>query len=154
MRLDQTVSLANLRLKLIDGRAEVTLYTHHSLTDGHHHMRRSSWSCSPGTRTRCAPARSSPVVAQPAPEPLEVVLEQRGIRKQSRSGFERFMPAMFAYELPPSTRDTAGGNPAFPTLVPAARCRLTEPETQALIAFSSRAQTEPQRRDSGGYLAG
>ena len=39
MRLDQAVSLANLRLKLVDGRAELTLYTHHSLTDGHHNMR-------------------------------------------------------------------------------------------------------------------
>ena len=80
--------------------------------------------------------RVDPVIAEPAPEPLEVVLEQRGIRKQSRSGFERLMPAMFAYELPASERNTAGGNPAFPTLVPTARCRLTERETEAVVAFS------------------
>jgi phenolphthiocerol/phthiocerol/phthiodiolone dimycocerosyl transferase len=135
MRLDQAVSLANLRLTLTDGRAEVTLYTHHSMTDGHHHMgliwELFSW-YTDMVRTGCI----KPVDPQPAPEPLEVVLDKRGIRKQSRSGFERFMPAMFAYELSPSTRDTAGGNPAFPTLVPAARCQLSERETRDLIAFS------------------
>ena len=72
--------------------------THHSLTDGYHDSAL-SWSCFPSTRMRCVPAGGA-VVAQPAPEPLEVVLEQRGIRKQSRSGVERFIPVMFAYELP------------------------------------------------------
>ena len=38
MRLDQAASLVNLRVKLTDGRTEVTLYTHHSMTDGQHHM--------------------------------------------------------------------------------------------------------------------
>jgi hypothetical protein len=136
MRLDQAVSLANLRLKLTDGRTEVTLYTHHGMTDAQHNMalifEMFSW-----YTDMVSTGGIEPVDPQPAPEPVEVVLEKRGVHKQSRwSGFERFMPAMFAYELPPSTRDTAGGNPAFPTLVPAARCQLTERETQDLIAFS------------------
>ena len=135
MRLEQSVSLANLRLKLTDGRAELTLYTHHSLTDGQHNMRLLEELFSWYTDAVCT-GRVDPVIADPAPEPLEVLLEQRGIRKQSRSGFERFMPAMFAYELPASTRNTAGGNPTFPTLVPVTRCRLTEGETRAVIAFS------------------
>ena len=36
MRLDQSQTLMNLRLKLGGGRAELTLYTHHSLADAHH----------------------------------------------------------------------------------------------------------------------
>jgi hypothetical protein len=135
MRLDQGASLANLRLKLTDGRAELTLYTHHCLSDGQHHMRL-LWELFSWYTDAVCTGRVDPVTPQPAPEPLEVVLESRGIRKQSRSGFERFMEAMFAYQLPPSGRNTAGGNPAFPTLVPAASCRLTERETQAVIAFS------------------
>jgi hypothetical protein len=133
MRLDQAASLANLRVKLTHGRTEVTLYTHHSMTDGQHHMGL-IWELFSWYTDMVCTGGIEPVDPQPAPEPLEVVLEKRGVRKQSRSGFERFMPAMFAYELPPSTRDTAGGNPAFPTLVPAARCQLTERETQDLVA--------------------
>jgi phenolphthiocerol/phthiocerol/phthiodiolone dimycocerosyl transferase len=135
MRLDQGVSLANLRLKLVGGWTELTLYTHHSLTDGEHHaallMELFSWYAE-----LVCKGRVDPVVAQAAPEPLEVTLEQRGIRKQSRSGFERLLPAMFAYDLPPSARNTAGGNPLLPARVPAARCRLTERETQALVVFA------------------
>lgn len=134
-RLDHTASLADLRLKLVDGGAEVTLFTHHSLTDGYHNSALMWELFSWYTDVVCT-GRVDAVVAQPAPEPLEVVLEERGVRKQSRSGVERFMPAMFTYDLPPSMRDTAGGNPAFPTLVPAARCLLTKPETEALFAFS------------------
>jgi hypothetical protein len=135
MRLDQVVSLAYLRLKPTDGRTEVTLYTHHSMTDAQHHMGLILELFSWYTDIVCI-GDIEPVDPEPAPDSLEVVLDKRGVRKQSRSGFERFMPAMFAYELPPSTRDTAGGNPAFPTLVPAARCHLTERETQDLITFS------------------
>jgi phenolphthiocerol/phthiocerol/phthiodiolone dimycocerosyl transferase len=134
-RLDRTASLADLRLKLVNGGAEVTLFTHHSLTDGYHNSALMWELFSWYTDVVCTGGVDA-VVAQPAPEPLEVVLEARGIRKQPRSGVERFMPAMFAYDIPPSTRDTAGGNPAFPTLVPAARCLLTKPETESLFAFS------------------
>jgi phenolphthiocerol/phthiocerol/phthiodiolone dimycocerosyl transferase len=135
MRLDQSASLANLRLKSIDGRTELTLYTHHSISDGQHHMRL-LWELFSWYTDAVCTGQVDPGPAQRAPEPLEVVLESRGIREQSRSGFERFMEAMFAYDLPPSGRNTAGGNPAFPTLVPAASCRLTEQETQAVTAFS------------------
>jgi len=134
-RLDQAAALANLRVKLSDGGADVTLYTHHCLTDGQHHVALLTELLSFYTEAVCT-GGVEPVVAQPAPEPLEVVLENRGIRKQSRSGFERLMEAMFAYELPPSGRNAAGGNPAVPTLVPSASCRLTERETRTVVAFS------------------
>jgi hypothetical protein len=135
MRLDQSVSLANLRLRIAEGRTGLTLYTHHSLTDAEHHgallMELFCW-----YTELVRDGRVDPVVAQAAPEPLEVVLEQRGIRKQSRSGFERLMSAMFAFELPPSARISAGGNPPLPAQVPAAGCRLTEHETQAVVGFA------------------
>jgi phenolphthiocerol/phthiocerol/phthiodiolone dimycocerosyl transferase len=133
--LDQGTALANLRLTVTATGAELTFYTHHSLTDGQHHLRLLWELFSLYTDAVCA-GHVDPVAAAPAPEPLEVVLAARGIRKQSRSGFERLMSAMFAYDLPPSARNTAGGNPWFPALVPSARCRLTEPETQAVIEFA------------------
>jgi hypothetical protein len=135
MRLDQAVSLAYLRVKHADGRTEVTLYTHHSLTDGQHHMGL-VWELFSCYTDMVCTGDIEPVDPQPAPDSLEVILEKRGVRKQSRSGFERLLPALYAYELPPSTRDTAGGNPAFPTLIPSARCQLTEQETQDLITFT------------------
>ncbi|MGB8390745.1 phthiocerol/phthiodiolone dimycocerosyl transferase family protein [Mycobacterium sp.] len=135
IRLDQAVSLAYLRIKATDGRSEVTLYTHHGLSDGQHHMGL-VWELFSWYTDMVCTGDIEPVDPQPAPDSLEVVLEKRGVRKQSRSGFERLLPALYAYELPPSTRDTAGGNPAFPTLVPSARCQLTERETQDLITFT------------------
>jgi hypothetical protein len=135
MRLDQNVSVANLRLMVSGEQAALTLYTHHCVTDAQHHIQLLCELFSFYTDAVCT-GRVEAGIAQPAPEPLEVVLEKRGVRKQSRSGFERLMPAMFAYELPPSHRNTAGGNPASPTLVPSARCRLTERETEAVVAFS------------------
>jgi hypothetical protein len=135
MRLDQGAALANLALKVADGGAELTLYTHHCLTDGQHHLGL-LWELFTWYTDAVCTGSIEPVEAQPAPEPLEVVLEKRGIGKQSRSGFERLMEAMFAYELAPSERSTAGGNPTVPTRVPYASCRLTEQETQDVIAFS------------------
>ncbi len=135
LRLDQAAALANLRFKAADGGADVTLYTHHCLTDGQHHLWL-LWELFSLYTQAVLTGQVEPVIAQPAPEPLEVVLSNRGIRKQSRSGFERLMEAMFAYELPPSGRSTAGGNPAVPTQVPSATCRFTEHETQAVVAFS------------------
>ncbi len=134
MRLDQTVSLVNLRLHFADGHAELTLYSHHCMVDAQHQFGLFSELFSWYTDL-VSTGRIDPVVAQPAPQPLEVLLEERGVRKQSRSGIERFMPAMYAYELPPSSRNTAGGNPKLPEPVPAARCRLTEAETATLITF-------------------
>lgn len=135
LRLDQAVSLVYLRIKPTGGRTEVTLYTHHSLTDGQHHMGL-VWELFSWYSDMVCTGGIEPVDAQPAPDSLEVVLEKRGVRKQSRSGFERLLPALYSYELPPSNRDTAGGSPDFPTLTPSARCQLTERETQDLITFS------------------
>jgi hypothetical protein len=46
------------------------------------------------------------------------------------------MPAMFAYDLPPSRRAATDAKPASPLLVPMAGCQLSERETRDLIAFS------------------
>ncbi|MGH3633364.1 MAG: phthiocerol/phthiodiolone dimycocerosyl transferase family protein, partial [Mycobacterium sp.] len=53
---------------------------------------------------------------------------------QRRSGLDRFIPAMFAYELPPK-RSTGNSRPARPVPVPVARGRLSKSETTALIRF-------------------
>lgn len=135
MRLDQTAALANLRLNLTGGQPELTLYTHHSVTDGQHHIWL-LWELFSWYTELLGTGDIDTVDPHPAPQSLEAILEQRGIVKQSRSGFERLMPAMFAHDLPPSTRTGAGGNPAFPTLVPSAICQLTERETEAVVAFS------------------
>ena len=134
IRLDQGVALGNMRLTVGDGCAEVTLFTHHSLADAQHQFRLLEELFSFYTDLLCS-GDTGPVNAEPAPEPLEVVLEQRGVRKQQRSGLERLMAAMFAYQLPPSPRKAAGGNPAVPELVPVARLRLTEDQTEDLAAF-------------------
>lgn len=135
LRLDQSVSLVYLRIKPAGDRTEVTLYTHHSLTDGQHHMGL-VWELFSWYTDMVCTGDIEPVDAQPAPDSLEAVLEKRGVAKQSRSGFERLLPALYAYELASSGRDTAGGDPDFPTLTPSARCQLTERETQDLITFS------------------
>ncbi len=134
MRLDQSVSLGNLRLTPADGRAEVSLYIHHSLADARHAFRLLEELFSFYADAVCT-GDTGPVSAEPAPQPLEVVLDERGIKKQQRSGLERFTAAMFAYELPPSARKNAGGNPSVPVQVPVARCVLTEQETAALSTF-------------------
>jgi hypothetical protein len=63
------------------------------------------------------------------------VLAERGIHKQKRSGIERFMPAMFAYDLPPSRRATTDVKPASPMRVPMVSCRLGERETDSIVAL-------------------
>ncbi len=133
MQLDQSVSLLNLLVKAGAGQSELTLYVHHGLADGQHIggllfelFSRYSNVVSTGD--------PGPVSVQPAPEPIEAVLEQRGIGKQRRSGLDRFIPAMFAYELPPR-RSTGGSKPPVPVAVPAARGRLSKPETTALVQF-------------------
>jgi hypothetical protein len=133
MQPDQSVSLVNLMVTPAGGHAEVTLYTHHSLADGHHMMALLSELFSAYTDAVCT-GTVAPVSALPAPEPVEVVLEQRGIQKQLRSGLERFVPAMFAYELPPPR---SAGRPATgkPVAIPVARGRLTQSETTALMEF-------------------
>jgi phenolphthiocerol/phthiocerol/phthiodiolone dimycocerosyl transferase len=134
IHLDQSESLAQLRLTIRDGQAQPTLYIHHSLADGHHQFSLVEELFSYYTDLVCT-GRIPSVTVHPAPEPLEVALAQRRIDKLQRSGLERFMPAMFAYDLPPSRRATTNAKPALPLHVPVARCRLTEEHTRALIAF-------------------
>ncbi|MGE5695641.1 MAG: phthiocerol/phthiodiolone dimycocerosyl transferase family protein [Candidatus Sericytochromatia bacterium] len=134
IHLDQRESLARLRLTMRDGQPQLTLYIHHSLADGHHQFSLVEELFSYYTDLVCT-GRIRPVTVHPAPEPLEVALAERRIDKQQRSGLERFMPAMFAYDLPPSRRATTDAKPDLPQHVPVARCRLTEEDTRNLIAF-------------------
>jgi hypothetical protein len=135
VELNQTESLIQLRLTLRRGEAQLTLYVHHSLADGHHEFSLVEELLSYYTDLVCT-GRIPAVTVQPAPEPLEVVLAQRGIEKQQRSGLERYMPAMFAYDLPPSRRAGSDVKPAVPLRVPMVQCQLSERETHDLIAFS------------------
>jgi hypothetical protein len=134
MHLDQSASLVHLRLTIRDGQAEPTLYIHHCVADGHHQFSFIEELFSSYTDLVSTGSLGS-VTVQPAPEPLEAILAERGVCKQKRSGLERFMPAMFAHALPPSRRATADTAPGLPTRVPVARCRLTEHETRQLISF-------------------
>ena len=134
IELDPSVSLVNLMVKPADGRAELILCAHHSLADGYHLAGLLVELFSRYTDV-VSTGSAGPVSAQAAPEPLEAVLEQRGIQKKQRSGLERFMPAMFAYELSSPRPAERLCNPASPVAVPAARGRLTERETTALVEF-------------------
>ena len=135
IHLDQSESLVQLRLTIRDGQAEPTLYVHHGLADGHHEFSLIEEVFSWYTDLVCT-GNIGRVTVQPAPDPLEVVLAERGVHKQKRSGLERFMPAMFVYDLPPSRRAAADVKSASPVRVPMAWCRFNERETQDLIAFS------------------
>lgn len=135
IRLDQSESLIQLRLTIRAGQAQPTLYVHHSLADGHHEFSLIEEVFSYYTDL-VGNGGIGPVTAQPAPDSLETLLADRGIHKQNRSGLERFMPAMFAYDLPPSRRAAAEVKQVAPTRVPMAFCRLDEPQTQALIEFA------------------
>jgi hypothetical protein len=134
LRLDQSISLINLKLTLMDGRAELCLYIHHSLADAHHQFALAQQLFSFYTDA-VGEGSIGAVAVDPSPQSLEAVLAERGIYKQRRSGFERFMPALFAYDLPSSRRAGTGDNPATPLPVPVARCWLTERETLDLLAF-------------------
>ena len=127
---DQSVALVNLRVKVGEERSDITLYTHHSMGDGHHQFalveQLMGWYTDLCTGGEIAPAKPDPV-----PLSLEAVLEARGVVQQQQSGLERLYPAMFAYELPPSRRNPAGGK-QLPVRVPTVRCRLSRQETQAL----------------------
>jgi phenolphthiocerol/phthiocerol/phthiodiolone dimycocerosyl transferase len=134
MLFDQSASLVHFRLTMRDGQAQPTLYIHHSLADGHHQFSLIEELFSWYTDLVCT-GSMRPVTVHPAPDPLEVVLAERGVQKQKRSGLERFMPAMFAYDLPPSRRATSDVKSASPLRVPMVWCRLSERETQDLTAF-------------------
>jgi phenolphthiocerol/phthiocerol/phthiodiolone dimycocerosyl transferase len=131
---DQSESLVHLRVTIRDGQAQPTLYVHHSLADGHHMYSLIEELLSYYTDMVCNGTIRA-VTAEPAPEPIETVLAERGIQKQKRSGIERFMPAMFAYDLPPSRRGTTGSKPASPLRVPMVSCRLSEHHTDSIVAL-------------------
>jgi phenolphthiocerol/phthiocerol/phthiodiolone dimycocerosyl transferase len=135
VHLDQSEALIQLRLTIQHGQVQPTLYVHHSLADGHHEFSLIEELFSYYTDLVCTGTIGT-VAVQPTPDPLETVLAERGIRKQQRSGLERFMPAMFGYELPPSRRTASDVKPAAPVRVPMAGCQLSERETQDLITFS------------------
>jgi len=129
---DQSEALVHLRLTIRDGQAHPTLYVHHALADGHHMYGLIEELLSFYTDL-VSNGRTSPVTAQPAPESIETVLADRGIQKGPRSGIERFMPALFAYDLPPSRRADTGVKPSEPVRVPMVSCRLSESQTHALV---------------------
>lgn len=134
IRFDQTQSLVHLRVVIRDGQVQPTLYVHHALADGHHLFSLIEELFSAYTDL-VTTGRLRPTAVAPAPDALETVLSQRGVTKQKRSGLERFMPAMFAYDLPPSRRAAAESKPAHPVKVPMSSCQLTAGQTQAVVDF-------------------
>jgi hypothetical protein len=134
VHLDQRESLIGLRLIVRGDEAQPTLYVHHGLADGHHEFSLIEELFSYYTDLVTTGSLGSVSVAA-TPEPLESVLAERGIEKQQRSGLERFWPALFAYDLPPSRRVDTDTKPASPKRVPKAACRLGETETHALVTF-------------------
>jgi hypothetical protein len=128
---NQSEAMVNVRLGLGEERSELTLYTCHALSDAHHSFalleKLFGWYTDIVTG-----AGVGPVKPEPVPESLEAVLAERGIVKLQRFGLERYLPAMFAYELPPSRRNTERVGPQS-ILVPSATCRLSREETQALV---------------------
>lgn len=133
-QMDQHESLVYLRLNIRDGQVQPTLYVHHALADGHHMYTLIEELLSFYTDLVCTGTLGE-VAVHPAPESIEAVLADRGIQKQPRSGVERFMPAMFAYDLPESRRADTDFKPESPVRVPMAWARLTEEETDHLLAF-------------------
>lgn len=133
-QLDQTESLVNLLVKTAADHTELTLYVHHSLSDGTH-IAGLALELFTRYTALVTTGDPGPVTPQPAPEPIEVLLEQRGIQKGQRSGLDRFIPAMFAHELPPRRATTSATDYDRPTPVPTARARLSKEETTALTRF-------------------
>ncbi|TFV58085.1 acyltransferase [Mycobacterium sp. PS03-16] len=134
-QLDQAVALIYLLVRPIAA-PEVTLFIHHSLADGTL-MGALLFELFSRYTDVVTSGDAGPVSAQPAPESVEAVLEERGIRKQQRSGLDRFIPAMFAYDLPPK-RHTESSMLGRPAMVPTTRCRLSKAETSELVRFGRR----------------
>lgn len=135
MKLDQRVSLFNLQLTLGERETHVTAYVHHSLADAHHIAGLLDELLSRYTDV-VSTGDPGPVIPEPAPEPAEVMLQQRGIKQLGTSGFERFLPLLFAYELPTTAEPTYAENFWSPQAIPVTRCRLTKQETADLVTFS------------------
>ena len=133
-RFDQTESLVAMRVIIRDGQAQPTLYVHHAVADGHHMYALIEEMLSFYTDL-VTTGRIGAINVEPAPLSVEAVLADRGIEKQQRSGIERFMPALFAYDLPPTRRAVGQETPESPMLVPMASTRLTESQTDNVVAF-------------------
>ncbi|MGB3895586.1 MAG: acyltransferase [Mycolicibacter sinensis] len=131
---DQTESLVAMRVIIRDGQVQPTLYVHHAVADGHHMYALIEEMLAFYTDL-VTTGRVGAINVEPAPQSIEAVLADRGIEKQQRSGIERFMPALFAYDLPPTRRALSQETPSEPVLVPMASCRLTESQTDAVVAF-------------------
>lgn len=134
VKLDQAVSLINLQVTRREGGAELTLYVHHSVADGHH-LAALLGELSFRYTNLEATGDPGPITPRQAPLPMEVVLEQRGIRKLGLSGAERLLPLMYAYDLPPE-KPAIVTDPGPPQPVPVSRCRLTKQETTDITTFS------------------
>ncbi|OSC40416.1 phthiocerol/phthiodiolone dimycocerosyl transferase [Mycobacterium decipiens] len=134
IRLDQSLSLLHLRLTLREGGAELTLYIHHSMADGHHGAVLVDELFSRYTDA-VATGDPGPITPQPTPLSMEAALEQRGVKKQGLSGAERFMPVMYAYEIPATATPDVLAHPGSPQAVPVTRLWLTKLETSDLMAF-------------------
>lgn len=131
---DQSALLVALRVIIRDGETQPTLYIHHSLADGHHQFSLVEELFTTYTDL-VTTGTTRPVTVHPAPDPMEKVLADRGVEKKGRSGLERMLGAMFAYELPPSRRAAAQANPVFPQRVPMVSCTLSADETERIIDF-------------------
>ena len=134
-RFDQTQSLVHLRVVLRGNETETTLYIHHALADGHHEFSLIEEVFSSYTDL-VTTGSLRPTPPKPAPSSLETVLAERGVEKVNRSGLERFMPALFAHELPPSRRSASADKPRRPTLVPMADCHLSIADTKSILDYA------------------
>ncbi|AKN15842.1 acyltransferase PapA5 [Mycobacterium haemophilum DSM 44634] len=134
VRLDQSESLLNMRLTLREGGGELVLYIHHSMADGHHGAVLVDELFSRYTDV-VTTGDPGPIVPQPTPLSMEAVLQQRGVKKHGLSGAERFLSAMYAYEIPATETPTVLAKPGLPQAVPVTRLWLTKQETSDLAAF-------------------
>ncbi|RDH79055.1 acyltransferase [Mycolicibacterium moriokaense] len=133
-QLDQNEALINLLVRTCRDHTELTLYVHHSLSDGTH-IAGLALELFTRYTALVTTGDPGPVSPQPAPEPIESLLEARGVQKGQRSGLDRFIPAMFAHELPPRRSTSTATDYDHPVPVPAARARLSAEETTALTRF-------------------
>ena len=131
---NQGEALVRMRVTVRDGQAQPMLYVHHALADGHHMYSLIEELLSYYTDlVTTGNIRRGPV--QPVPDSVEAVLAERGIQKGKRSGIERFMPAVFRYDLPPSRRAVTSEKPPFPVKVPMVSCRISEQHTDSIVAL-------------------
>lgn len=128
------MSLLHLQLILREGGAELTLYLHHCMADGHHGAVLVDELFSRYTDA-VTTGDPGPITPQPTPLSMEAVLAQRGIRKQGLSGAERFMSVMYAYEIPATETPAVLAHPGLPQAVPVTRLWLSKQQTSDLMAF-------------------